>query len=138
MCKESNSFDANIKAMLDSNIDMIRNSEFLLLLKTGAYSYNQKLNTEAINMIVDYILARKLFRPDVKAVLKLRKETIYNIKEEVNEVATFFIEVIKELTKAITETGILPNNFGISLALVKKAFKASNTPLKTSSKPAEV
>ena len=85
LCKESNSFDVNRKALLDSNIDMIRNSEFLLLLQTGNFSYNQKLNPDAINMIVDYILARKLFRPDVKAILKLRKETIYNIKEEVNE-----------------------------------------------------
>ena len=85
LCKESNSFDLNRKALLDSNIDMIKNSEFLLLLQTGTHAYNQKLNTEAINMIVDYILARKLFRPDVKAVLKLKKETIYNIKEEVNE-----------------------------------------------------
>ena len=34
-----------------------------------------------IGLREDYILARKLFRPDLEAVKKLRKETIFNIQE---------------------------------------------------------
>jgi hypothetical protein len=37
-------------------------------------------------LLVDYILVRKLFRPDLKAVIKAKKETIYNIIPEEDEI----------------------------------------------------
>ena len=53
------------------------NSKFLTLI-----SYS--LNNDTVNFITDYILVKKLFTPNLDAVKKLRKETIFNKKENEN------------------------------------------------------
>ena len=62
---------------------MLKNAEALLLL-ADENNYNKVIPESRINLAVDYVLARKLFRPDVSAVVKLKKETILNIKDESN------------------------------------------------------
>lgn len=81
---DNNYFDEEIRAVLNSNLDMLKKAESILLFAddTGT-SY--KIPDNRINLVVDYVLVRKLFRPDVSAVIKLKKETILNIKQEENE-----------------------------------------------------
>lgn len=77
LCKNANYFDEEIRCVLNSNIKMLENANFLILmLDRGAYTTSKN----KINLAVDYILARKLFRPDLDAVRKLKSETILNIK----------------------------------------------------------
>lgn len=76
LCKDKNYFDEDIRAVLNNNLTMLKNSEFLLLLTE---EYNSIPN-DIINLVVDYILARKLFRPDVLAAVKSKQETILNKK----------------------------------------------------------
>lgn len=86
LCKDSNSYNISIKASIDKNKDLLDKAECLLLFSEPLPGYGsaRKLPDSKINLAVDYILARKLFRPDFQAVLKLKKETIYNIIKNEN------------------------------------------------------
>lgn len=80
LCIDKNYFDESIRAILNINIDMLKKSEFLLLLSSDTH-YNKNIPDERINLAIDYILSRKLFRPSIQAVIKMKKETILNKKE---------------------------------------------------------
>ena len=42
------------------------------------------MRDETVNFITDYVLARKLFIPNLDAVKKLKEQTIFNKKENEN------------------------------------------------------
>ena len=86
LCKDSNSYNVLIKSSIDNNKNLLDRAECLLLFSEPIPGYGtaRKLPDNKINLAVDYILARKLFRPDFQAVLKLKKETIYNIIKDEN------------------------------------------------------
>lgn len=87
VCEEKGYFDEVYKAKLMGNLSLLQNSEILLLFAQKDYynSHRFKIPEERLNVLTDYILARKLFRPDVQAVYKLRTETILNKKHESNQ-----------------------------------------------------
>ncbi len=76
LCEDKNYFDEEMKAILNSNLQMLKNSQFLIHFKDA----NHVIPDSKINLAVDYILARKLFRPNITAAIKAKKETILNIK----------------------------------------------------------
>ncbi len=78
LCLDKNYFDENVRATLNSNLSILKNAEALLLFAGKGYS--EQIPDERINLVIDYVLARKLFRPDIPAVVKMKKETILNIK----------------------------------------------------------
>lgn len=82
MCLENNYFDEEIKALLVENKTTLERAEFLCMLGDN---YSSNIKPQLINLSVDYILARKLFRPDLSAVKKLRAETVYNKKIELKD-----------------------------------------------------
>jgi hypothetical protein len=84
LCIDNNYFDEEVKSILNTNIDMIKKSMFITYFLADKYSYS--IPNTSINFITDYILSRKLFRPNLEAVEKLKKETIYNLKQEENEI----------------------------------------------------
>lgn len=86
-CKEKKYFNEEIRGLIDNNRTTLDNSKVLLLFSGKSTSYDSHLTIpeERINVIVDYVLARGLFRPDPHAILKLKEETIYNIKQEEDE-----------------------------------------------------
>lgn len=81
LCQEKNYFDEQVRATLDSNLAMLQSAEALLLFSSSG-GYSNTIPNDRINLAVDYILARRLFRPDVKAVFKLKEETIFNKKKD--------------------------------------------------------
>ena len=83
LSQDKNYFDEVTRGVLNENLTMLKNAEALLLL-VDENNYNKVIPDSRINLAVDYVLARKLFRPDVSAVVKLKKETILNIKDESN------------------------------------------------------
>lgn len=87
VCEEKGYFDEVYKAKLMGNLSLLQNSEVLLLFAEKDYynSHRFKIPEERLNVLTDYILARRLFRPDVQAVWKLRTETILNKKHESNQ-----------------------------------------------------
>jgi hypothetical protein len=84
LCIDNNYFDEEVKSILNTNIDMIKKSMFITYFLADKYGYN--IPNTSINFVTDYILSRKLFRPNLEAVKKLKKETIYNLKQEENEI----------------------------------------------------
>lgn len=84
LAQSSNYFDEVTRGVLNENLTMLKNAEALLLLIDNSSMYHKVIPDSRINLAVDYVLARKLFRPDVSAVVKLKKETILNIKDESN------------------------------------------------------
>jgi hypothetical protein len=79
LCVEKNYFDENIRALLKSNLKMLKSSSFLLHLNVENY---KDLTEESIQVAVDYILAKKLFLPNPES-LKHRtknKEDLYTLK----------------------------------------------------------
>lgn len=85
ICEKSNYFDHSILSILKgSNALLVKNSQFLLLMAERASSYGyyneREIPDNRINLCVDFCLSRRLFRPDLSAVEKLKEETILNIK----------------------------------------------------------
>lgn len=74
LCKDNNYFDEEMMGYINENIKLIENSRFI------PHVWKIVLPS-SINFIVDYILARKLFIPNIETVKKLREETILNIKK---------------------------------------------------------
>lgn len=86
ICEKYRYFNEDIKGDIDGNIKLLEAAKVILLFTDKCYNYSDKiLSEERINILTDYVVARKLFRPDWKTVVKKNKETIYNIKEEENE-----------------------------------------------------
>lgn len=78
MCLDKNYFDEVVKATLNNNLESIKNARCILLFidEDKSYKNNGNIPDSRINLVIDYVLARKLFRPDVKAVLKMKQETV--------------------------------------------------------------
>lgn len=84
LCIDKNYFDENMRATLNNNITMLKEAEKILLFVDSSGYNGDNIPDTRINLIVDYILARRLFRPDIPAVFKMKKETVLNIKEDEN------------------------------------------------------
>lgn len=85
ICVEKDYFNEEIRGLFNKHKQELINAEILITFasKAGGYSYSTTSIPETrVNLVVDYLLARKLIRPSIKAVLKLKKETIFNIKED--------------------------------------------------------
>lgn len=78
LCRDSNYFDEEMRAVLNLNKELIKKAEFLLLFED---TYKSRIKDECINTLVDYILARKMFRPDLNAVQRLKEYGILNVKK---------------------------------------------------------
>lgn len=78
MCLDKNYFDETMRATLINNLESIKNARCILLFidKSASYRNDGNIPEDRINLVIDYVLARKLFRPDVKAVLKMKQETV--------------------------------------------------------------
>jgi nuclear transport factor 2 (NTF2) superfamily protein len=76
-CTEKNAFNEQIKSLYTANEKELIGLDHLRMFVAKR---ENDLDEITINLATDYVLARKLFRPDVEAVKKLRKETIFNNK----------------------------------------------------------
>lgn len=76
LCRDANYYDEEMKGLLMENLTLLKRAECIKLFMEGS-----RIPDNKVNLCIDYILARKLFRPDLEAVKKLRKETIFNIQE---------------------------------------------------------
>jgi hypothetical protein len=80
ICEEKNYFNESIRGLFNKHKRELINAEFLIDMATkGQYSSSTVIPEARINMLVDYVLMRKLIRPSVKAVYKLKEETIFNV-----------------------------------------------------------
>jgi len=77
MCADKNFYDEEMMGFVNKNHKLLENSKFLTLISGS-------LSDDTVNFITDYILVKKLFTPNLDAVKKLRKETIFNKKENEN------------------------------------------------------
>lgn len=79
MCEDHDYFDEEMRGYVNKHKKLLENSKFITILANGSI-----LPDRMINFTVDYALKNKLFKPDLAAVQKLRKETIFNnpVKEE--------------------------------------------------------
>lgn len=88
IAEEKDFFNEEIRGVFLKHKEELMNSKFLIdFVKSGnsSLSHGCKIPENRINLVVDYFLSRKLIRPSVKAVVKLKTETIFNIKTEENE-----------------------------------------------------
>ena len=74
-CLDKNYFNEDIRGLYRKHEKELKNLEPLHNL-VGTY-----IGSDNRNILTDYVLSRKLIRPCTFAVQKLRKETIFNIKE---------------------------------------------------------
>jgi hypothetical protein len=80
ICEDKNYFNESIKGLFNKHKTELLNAKILIdLAPKGNYYNSTSIPEVRINMVVDYVLARKLIRPSVKAVYKLKEETIFNI-----------------------------------------------------------
>ena len=86
ICKDKDYFNEEIRGLFNKHKKELLNAKVIIDLAPSSSVYsNSIIPSERVNAIVDYLLVRKLVRPSVKAVLKLKKETIFNLKLEENE-----------------------------------------------------
>lgn len=86
LCEEKDYFNEEIRGLFNKHKEELLNASILIdLCDSSLYSSRKAIPSERINLTVDYLLARKLIRPSVKAVLKLKKETIFNLKSKEDE-----------------------------------------------------
>jgi hypothetical protein len=86
ICEDKNYFNESIRGLFVKHKKELIGAEFIIdMVPKNSYGSYTEIPEKRINMIVDYVLARKILRPSVKAVVKLKKETIYNIKLEQDE-----------------------------------------------------
>jgi hypothetical protein len=87
VCEGEKFFNKKIVGLFKKNEKELMNARLLVIIGDGGYS----LDSDIVNLTVDYVLSRKLIRPSVAAVKKLKTETIFNIipepetKEETDE-----------------------------------------------------
>lgn len=83
VCEEKDYFNESIRGLFNKHKRELLNAEFLIDMASDPdYNSSTKIPEKRINMLVDYVLVRKLIRPSVKAVVKLKLETIYNVIPE--------------------------------------------------------
>lgn len=80
ICADHNYYDEEMLGYIKENIKYVEGSQFLTLIT----DVNGRLLKKTINFAVATILKNKLFRPSLEAVETLRKETIFNLKENEN------------------------------------------------------
>jgi len=87
ICEEKDYFNESIRATFNKHKKELLNAQVLIDFTQTESRFSSTLHIpeNRVNLIVDYLLARKLIRPNVKAVLKLKKETIFNLKSEEDE-----------------------------------------------------
>lgn len=80
-CVEQNAFNEEILGLYEANKKALSSLDvFVLFSSIRIAGYGGEERNKLINISTDYVLSKKLFKPDVEAVKKLRKETILNIK----------------------------------------------------------
>lgn len=86
LCEENNAFNLSIKDLLDKNKNTLHKAKVFILFAERKTSYGSGIHipNERINLVVDYLLARKYIRPDLAAAKKLKKETILNLELDEN------------------------------------------------------
>lgn len=84
LCEDNNYFNEEIRSKVVDNFTMLENAQCLMYFADHKYG-RRNIPDDKLNIAVDYILARKLFRPNIPAVFKLKKETIFNNKIEEDE-----------------------------------------------------
>lgn len=86
LCAENNYFDEDIRPLLDRYKEDINKASALILLAAPIGSYSKKMDIpeKSINLAIDYVLARRLFRPDSAAAIKMKKETVLKPLENEN------------------------------------------------------
>ena len=77
LCKDHNYYDEEPLGYFNQHHKLLENSKFITLIQSS-------VRDETINFITDYVLARKLFIPNLDAVKKLKETTIFNKKENEN------------------------------------------------------
>ena len=85
LCKDKNYFDEEIVSLARTNQDLMKKALFIKNIAPNDYYSSSKIPLNCVNLVVDYVLARKLFRPNLDAWKKLKKETILNLKPIENE-----------------------------------------------------
>lgn len=83
MCEKEGAFNQKIIAAYENKKEELENAKILIQFKPYVEGWSD-IRGDQINLLVDYVLTKKLIRPSVQAVLKLRKETIFNKKEDEN------------------------------------------------------
>ena len=77
LCKDNNYYDEELLGYFNQHHKLLENSKFITLIQSS-------VRDETVNFITDYVLARKLFIPNLDAVKKLKETTIFNKKENEN------------------------------------------------------
>jgi hypothetical protein len=78
-CKEQNAFNEEIKGLYTKHKRHLDNAKSLIpfVYTTGL---GHDIHGSLLNLVTDYVLAKKLFTPSMEAVNRLKKETIFNNK----------------------------------------------------------
>ena len=77
LCEDHNYYDEEMLGYFNQHHKLLENSKFITLIQSS-------VRDETVNFITDYVLARKLFMPNLDAVKKLKETTIFNKKENEN------------------------------------------------------
>ena len=77
LCEDHNYYDEEMLGYFNQHHKLLENSKFIILIQSS-------VRDETVNFITDYVLARKLFMPNLDAVKKLKETTIFNKKENEN------------------------------------------------------
>ena len=77
LAEEKNYYDEEMLGYFNQHHKLLENSKFITLIRSSVCD-------ETVNFITDYVLARKLFIPNLDAVKKLKEQTIFNKKENEN------------------------------------------------------
>ena len=77
ICEDHKYYDEEILGYFNQHHKLLENSKFITLIQSS-------VRDETVNFITDYVLARKLFIPNLDAVKKLKETTIFNKKENEN------------------------------------------------------
>ena len=77
LCKDHNYYDEEILGYFNQHHKLLENSKFITLIKSSVCG-------QTVNFITDYVLARKLFMPNLDTVKRLKEQTIFNKKENEN------------------------------------------------------
>jgi hypothetical protein len=77
LCEDNNYYDEEMLGYFNQHHKLLENSKFITLIQSS-------MRDETVNFVTDYVLARKLFIPNLDAIKKLKETTIFNKKENEN------------------------------------------------------
>ena len=77
LCKDNNYYDEELLGYFNQHHKLLENSKFITLIQSS-------VRDETVNFITDYVLARKLFMPNLDTVKRLKEQTIFNKIENEN------------------------------------------------------